>query len=344
METKILKIQDIKKDVENITLAAEIIKGGGLVAMPTETVYGLFANALNGAAVSKIFKAKGRPQDNPLIVHIEAFDDIYRLAKEVPEKAVSLARAFWPGPLTLVLPKKDVVPQEISRGLDTVAIRMPLHEIARAVIKKSGLPLAAPSANISGFPSPTAVQHVIDDMTGRIDAIVDGGESSVGIESTVLSLAGDTPLLLRPGSITQDDIESIIGEITLAKSILSPMAHNEKAQSPGMKHRHYAPRADIAVIDASYDEYVEYINKHKAKGVFALCFVGQEKDLPVKAVTMGYENDSLSQANRLFDAFRELDALGAKRVYALCPSRQGIGLAVCNRLFRAASFEILKPR
>lgn len=339
MFTEILRPDYDDKALET---AALILKSGGVVVIPTETVYGLAANAFDEKAVEKIFKAKGRPQDNPLIVHICEFDDIYGVAGEVPENARALAGAFWPGPLTIVLPKKDTVPENVSAGLPTVAVRMPSHKLARETIRLCGFPLAAPSANISGFPSPTAFTHVFDDMNSRVDAILDGGECQLGLESTVISLAGETPRLLRPGSVTLTQLRSVIGAVTVDSAVLNPLAEGVQVASPGMKHRHYAPLADVAVIKGSLDDFIVYISANIADGVMALCFEGEEDKLPVGAVSMGREDDPFSQARALFGALRELDARGAKRVYARCPSPEEVGLAVCNRLFRAAEFEILE--
>ena len=230
MKTLILNENEIEK-------AADIIKNGGLVAMPTETVYGLAANALDGKAVAKIFKAKGRPMDNPLIVHISDISQIYPLVREFPEKARILAEKFWAGPLTIILPKSDIIPDEVSAGLDTVAIRFPSNKIAQALISKS-MPLAAPSANLSGSPSPTNARHVFDDMNGRIDAIIDGGECEVGVESTVITLATDTPRLLRPGGITVEQLREAIGDVIIDDAVLNPLKSGEKAASPGMKYKH----------------------------------------------------------------------------------------------------------
>ena len=232
METEILD-GGLQKNVEK---AAKILKNGGLVAIPTETVYGLAADALNPDAVAKIFKAKGRPMDNPLIVHICRFEEIYRLVKGVPHKAKELADRYWPGPLTIILPKSDIIPKEVSAELPTVAVRMPSHPVARAIIEKTGRPLAAPSANSSGLPSPTTAKHVMDDMNGKIDAIVDGGSCDVGIESTVVTLATDPPRLLRPGGITHEQLEEVLGHVDIDPAVLSQLKEGERPASPGMKY------------------------------------------------------------------------------------------------------------
>lgn len=333
------KTYDIEKDDADIRAAAAILRDGGVVAIPTETVYGLAADAFNPEAVRNIFKAKGRPQDNPLIVHIASFDQIYDIDREVPEKAKKLAEAFWPGPLTMILPKRDEVPDVTSGGLETVAVRMPSHPIAHRIIELS-CPLAAPSANISGFPSPTAFEHVEADMTGRADAICDGGNCDVGVESTVITLACEPPVLLRPGGITKKQLESVIGEIRVADAVLNPMKAGESAPSPGMKYKHYAPKAEISIVRGNLTEFVAFVAASDADAV--LCFEGEERQFPDKiTVTFGRADDSLSQAQRLFDALRELDEKGAKKVLARSPSKEDVGLAVCNRLYRAAAFRFL---
>lgn len=338
---KTLKLEtfDINKDKKDIETAAEILRNGGIVAIPTETVYGLAADAFDSEAVKKIFEAKGRPQDNPLIVHISDFEQIYGIAREVPEKAKELAEAFWPGPLTIILPKKAEIPSETSGGLDTVAVRMPSQEVARKIISLS-CPLAAPSANISGFPSPTSFDHVEADMTGRADAICNGGDCDVGVESTVITLATEIPVLLRPGGVTLEQLESILGEVKVADAVLNPMKQDEKAESPGMKYKHYSPKAQIQIVRGNLKQFADFVNSSDCDGV--LCFEGEEKYFPDKiCVTFGKKDDSLSQAQRLFDALRELDEKGAKNVFSRSPSENGVGLAVCNRLYRAAAFRFI---
>lgn len=339
-ETLILKTENINSDIKDIETAAEILRNGGIVAIPTETVYGLAADAFNEDAVKKIFVAKGRPQDNPLIVHISSFEQIYALAREVPESAKKLADKFWPGPLTMILPKKDTVPDVTSGGLDTVAIRMPSHEIANKIIEHS-CPLAAPSANISGFPSPTAFEHVEADMVGRADAVCDGGDCQVGVESTVITLATQVPVLLRPGGVTLDELESVLGEIRVSEAVLNPMKNDEKAESPGMKYKHYSPEAQLTVVRGNINEFASFVSDSDCDAV--LCFEGEEANFDdrIAAVTFGKENDPLTQAQRLFDALRELDDKGAKKVYVRSPSKNGVGLAVCNRLYRAAAFRFI---
>lgn len=332
METKLFGTSEY-----DIAEAGKMIAEGKLVAFPTETVYGLGANALNEEAVRNIYLAKGRPSDNPLIIHIAEKEDIVPLVKEVTPKAKALIDAFFPAPLTIILNKSDKVGKVVSGGLDTVAVRMPKNEIARKLIKASGCPIAAPSANTSGLPSPTRVKYVIDDMMGKIDGIIDGGDCEYGVESTVITLATDVPTLLRPGAITKEMIEAVIGEITVAPAVLEGMKNDEVAASPGMKYKHYAPKAKVVIVNADKKEYEKFVNAQK--GAFALCFDDDEVTIP--KVTFGRENDDLSQAKELFDALRELDEMGAKKVYARIPHKDGVGMAVYNRLIRAAAFCII---
>lgn len=332
MQTKILT-----PDEKDIQIAGKILADGGLVAFPTETVYGLGADALNDEAVKNIYAAKGRPSDNPLIVHIAEKDDIKPLVREVTPKAKALMDAFFPGPLTIILPKSDKVGKTVSGGLDTVAVRMPINETAHALIKASGCPIAAPSANTSGLPSPTRAKYVIDDMIGKIDAIIDGGDCEYGVESTVITLAAEVPTLLRPGAITKEMLESVIGEVYVAPAVLEGMKDNEVAASPGMKYKHYAPKAKVVIVKGDKEKYEKFVNSRK--NAYALCFDGDNITIP--KVTYGRENDDLSQARELFDALRHLDELGAEKVYAHIPHKDGVGMAVYNRLIRAAAFCVI---
>lgn len=329
---------------DNIIIAAGVLKNGGLVAIPTETVYGLAADALNGKAVAKIFEAKGRPADNPLIVHIANFEDIerFKLVREIPESAFKLAKSFWPGPLTIIMKKGDVIPDEVSAGLDTVAIRLPSHPSARAIINAANIPLAAPSANLSGSPSPTTAQHVINDMDGKIDAVFDGGACSVGVESTVLTLAEGTPRLLRPGKVTLEELRSVLGEVALDPAVLSKLKEGQKAASPGMKYKHYAPRANVILLKCSDDEFIAYVNRNSGGGVAALCCDEDTDKLCAKYISLGRRNDYEAHAQRLFDSLRRIDGYGdIHTVYTRLPSTDGVGLAVYNRLIRAAGFEVI---
>lgn len=332
MCTKILTTNE-----NDINIAGAIIKNGGLVAFPTETVYGLGANALNDEAVKNIYVAKGRPSDNPLIVHIAEKGDIVPLVKEVTPKAQALIDEFFPAPLTIILKKSALIGDTVSGGLDTVAIRMPQNEIARKLIKASGCPVAAPSANTSGLPSPTRAKYVIEDMNGKIDAIIDGGDCEFGVESTVITLATEKPTLLRPGAVTKEMIESVIGEIDVASAVLEGMKNDEVAASPGMKYKHYSPNAKVVIVNASKEKYESFVNAKK--DAFALCF--DDDNVTIPKVTYGKENDDLSQAKELFDALRMLDEQGATKVYARIPNTDGVGMAVYNRLIRAAAFNII---
>ncbi|HAN44844.1 MAG TPA: threonylcarbamoyl-AMP synthase [Ruminococcaceae bacterium] len=342
LDTQIIKIEDInnpQNEMQKIKAAADILKNGGLVCIPTETVYGLAANALDKSAVANIFKAKGRPQDNPLIVHISDIDMLAELASAVPKSAARLAESFWPGPLTIILPKSDIIPDVTSAGMQTVAVRMPSNKIACEIISAAGLPLAAPSANLSGSPSPTSAKHCVDDMLGRVDAIVDGGECLFGLESTVVSLAGEKPRLLRPGAVTLEQLKEVLGKVEVDNAVLNKMAENEQAASPGMKYKHYAPKAKVVIIKSTLEKYADFVNRQG--DVWAMCFDGEQAKLNKPYVTYGHKSNPSEQANRLFEVLRSLDEKGAKLVYARCPDTNGIGLAVYNRLLRAAAFEII---
>lgn len=333
-----MKTQLLGSDGNSLLRAASILADGGLVAIPTETVYGLAANALDEQAVSSIFKAKGRPQDNPLIVHVSCYEEIAPLVKEVDPRLPALAEKFWPGPLTVIMPKSDRVPYVTSGGLDTVAIRMPSHPVANEIIRLAGVPLAAPSANSSGKPSPTRASHVLQDMDGKIEAIVDGGECDIGVESTVITLATPVPTLLRPGGITPEQLEEVLGEIEISPAVFAALEEGQRVQSPGMKYKHYAPKAIVTIVDGTYDKYSFFMSLTENSA--AVCFEGEGKDFSV-SVEYGRKGDSLSQARGLFDALRLVDETGCGRAYVRCPERNGVGLAVYNRLLRAAAFREL---
>lgn len=338
METLLLK----GDNPQDIARAGAILRSGGLVAIPTETVYGLAANALDGEAVRRVYQAKGRPSDNPLIVHISEFSQLSPLVRWAPENVRKLAEAFWPGPLTVILPKSGLIPPETSGGLSTVAIRMPAHPAARAVIQAAGVPLAAPSANLSGRPSPTSFSHVREDLFGRVDALLDGGDCGVGVESTVLTLAEGTPRVLRPGGVTVEQLRAVLGDVEVDPAVLHRLEEGRTASSPGMKYRHYAPKANVILTDASPSVYEDYVNQRP--DCCALCF---DEDIPylrVPFVSYGDRYDGAAQAHRLFSALHRLDQLGAGTVYARIPSRRGVGLAVYNRLVRAAGFQRIRPQ
>lgn len=336
----------MKTEVINITTeyeralieAKRLINDGEVVGIPTETVYGLGANALNEDAVKKIFVAKGRPSDNPLIVHIAKFEDLKPLVKEIPEKVKIMSDAFWPAPLTMIMKKSDKVSDVVSGNLDTVAVRMPKSDYARAIIESCGCPVAAPSANLSGSPSPTNAKYVYDDMNGRIPLIIDGGNCEIGVESTVISFAEDPPRLLRPGGITLEEMTELIGEIVVDDAVLNKLEEGAVASSPGMKYKHYAPSADITIIKSDFETFKKLCECEE--DVTALVFDGEEKELSCPAISYGDKNDGYSQSARLFDALRELDEMGAYKVYARCPDTKGMGLAVYNRLIRAAGFKM----
>lgn len=336
MQTEVINIE--AEYDRALSESARLIKDGQVVAIPTETVYGLAANALDEEAVQKIYIAKGRPSDNPLIVHISDISELSTLVADIPEKVKTMAEKFWPGPLTMIMKKSGVIPSVTSGGLDTVAVRMPESEYARSIIKACGVPLAAPSANLSGSPSPTNAKYVFDDMNGRIPLIIDGGKSKIGVESTVITFATGIPTVLRPGGVTVEEIRTTIGEVNVDDAVLHELKNGEKAASPGMKYKHYAPSADITILKGSLEQFIEYT---RGKDFFALVFEGEEKHFK-NAVTFGLPLDAVSEANRLFDALRELDEKGAKTVYARCPELSGVGLAVYNRLIRSAGFNIIE--
>lgn len=331
----------LNADQNGVQQAGQLLKDGQTVAIPTETVYGLAADGLNGEAVARIFQAKGRPADNPLILHIAYLKDWEPLVTHIPDNARKLADAFWPGPLTIILPAADIVPKEVTAGLSTVAVRFPAHPVARAVIKAAGRPLAAPSANRSGAPSPTNAKRVLEDMDGRIAAIVDGGDCQVGVESTVVDLSGHTPRLLRPGGVTPEQLQAVLGDLVIDPAVTAQLEEGAKAASPGMKYKHYAPKAKVVLVKASPSAFATFVNQRKAEHPTALCFDGEQHLLQVPTLTYGKRNDPAAQAKAVFDALRRLDEMGATVVYAACPDSQGIGLAVYNRLLRAAGFEVI---
>ena len=319
--------------------ACEYIDNKQVVALPTETVYGLFADATSSCACEEIFKAKERPMDNPLIVHICDYNMLKKVAAEIPEDALKLADIFWPGPLTIILKKSDIIPDAVSAGLDTVGIRMPQNPVILEIISKTGLPLAGPSANRSGRPSPTDAQYVYDDLKGRIPLIVDGGSCRVGVVSTDLSLAGERPVIFRPGYITPKQISDVLGkEVLLSKGITEELKSDDKVQSPGLKHKHYAPKCEVTIINASFEKYKEQLLQDNA---VAFCFEEYAQKLECISVVYGKENDSASQAAGLFAALRKLDEIGAEKAYATMPTMDDVGLAVYNRLLRSAEFRVV---
>ena len=329
-------------DEDTAKIAAEIIKNGGLVAIPTETVYGLGANGLDPDAVSKIFAAKGRPQDNPLILHLWGAEQIEEFCHHIPQAAYTLAERFWPGPLTMVLPARSVVPKCTTAGLSTVAVRCPDSEVTREIIRLSGVPVAAPSANISGKPSTTTAEHVRHDHDGRIDAIVDGGKCRVGVESTIVDLTEDRPRLLRPGGITPEQLYEVLGDLVVDKAVTAQIDADAVVKAPGMKYRHYAPDCQVLIVAGSRQKAADYIRDHYQDGDRVLCF---EEELPLYArcapLSYGKEADVDTLSAGLFAALRELDDPKVHRVFARCPVGGGVAYAVQNRLKKAAAFHII---
>ena len=327
---------------ETAETAAKIIKNGGLVAIPTETVYGLGANGLSPEAVAKIFIAKGRPQDNPLILHIADAAQMDGLCHSIPESAYRLAEKFWPGPLTLVLPARDIVPKCTTGGLSTVAVRCPDNDITRQIIRLAGVPVAAPSANISGKPSTTTAQHVLHDHDGRIEAVVDGGPCRVGVESTIVDLTEDRPRLLRPGGITPEQLIEVLGDLVVDKAVTGQINNDAVVKAPGMKYRHYAPDCQVMIVSGSREAASRYIHAHFEDGDRVLCF---EEELGLYAdcapLSYGKEADVASLSAGLFAALRILDEGGVARVFARCPEGGGVAYAVQNRLKKAAGFHII---
>ena len=325
--------------------ASDIIKNGGLVALPTETVYGLGANGLDPDAVKKIFEAKGRPQDNPLILHICGPEQMEDLCHHIPPAAYALAEAFWPGPLTMVLPAKDIVPLSTRANLPSVAIRCPDCQITRDIIRLSGVPIAAPSANISGKPSTTTAEHVRHDHDGRIDCIVDGGPCRVGVESTIVDLTEDTPRLLRPGGIGPEQLRAVLGDIIIDKAVTASVDKDAVVKAPGMKYRHYAPDCRVLIVEGDLPAAVSYVKKHWIPGNRVLCFAEElEAFAPFDPLAYGQEADPDSLMAGLFAALRELDDPAIGTVFARCPKGSGKALAVQNRLAKAAGFTYINPR
>lgn len=336
METILLSDSD-----SDIADAAEMIRDGLVVGIPTETVYGLGANALDENAVRSVFSAKGRPADNPLIVHLSDFSHAVNYTESIPELAYKLAERFCPGPLTMVLPKNDSIPMITSGGLDTVGIRVPSHPVMHRIIELSGCPIAAPSANTSGLPSPTTAAHVMSDMNGRIAAVLDGGSSEFGVESTVISFDGDNSVrILRPGAVTREMLLEVCGEVVIDPAILKEVGEGAKVASPGMKYKHYSPKADVIMVEGGIGDFTRLVSENYCDSVYSLIFDGDEENFPFRHLTYGA--DSLQQAHLLFQRLRELDEIGAKKVYARAPSKDGVGLAVYNRLIRAAGFEVIR--
>lgn len=343
--TFISKIDEKNIDKIEIKKQAEILKKGNTVIFPTETVYGLGANALDEKAVSKIYEAKGRPSDNPLIVHIYDKHQVEELAKDISPKAHVVMDKFWPGPITIILNKKDIVPSRTSGGLDTVAIRMPSNPIAKELLKETNLPIAAPSANISGRPSPTKANHVYEEMNNRVDGIILGGDCTFGLESTVLDLTNDIPTILRPGSVTKEDLESVIGQVNIDPA-LENKEDNIKAKAPGMKYKHYSPNADVFIVSGGEKEVAEKINalvlennKNNIKSVI-LC-IEEHKNL-YKGDTIILGRDLQEVGSNLFDSLIMADKKGYDVVYTEAFENKGVGRAIMNRLLKSAGYKVIK--
>lgn len=350
METEVLVVKENNIDdkaLEGIKRAGEIIKKGGLVAFPTETVYGLGGDGLNPESSKKIYAAKGRPSDNPLIVHVSNMEDVKDIVKEVPESAIKLANAFWPGPLTMIMNKNDRVPYETTGGLDTVAIRMPNNKIALALIEASGGYIAAPSANISGRPSPTLAKYCEEDLSGKIEMIIDGGQVGIGLESTIVDLTSEIPMILRPGYITAEMLKDVLGEISIDKTIIDSSS-TERPKAPGMKYRHYAPKGELTIIQGDQDKVVSFINSKAKEAKAAGKKVGvigtdatkglYEADV-VKSV--GNREDESTIAHELFKVLREFDDEQIDIMYSESFDDSGIGQAIMNRLLKAAGHNVI---
>ena len=329
------------KDYESsISRAAEILTKSGIVAIPTETVYGLAASAYDETAIEKVFIAKGRPQDNPLIVHICNNAMLHSVACNIPSIALKCAEIFWPGPFTMVLPKTEKAAKNVTAGLESVAVRMPDNKVALDIIEKSGLPLAAPSANTSGSPSPTSANHVKADLDGKIDAIVFGEDCKVGVESTVVSFVCNPPRLLRPGGITAEQLKKIIPDIVIDNAVLSEPQKDAKVESPGMKYKHYAPKTEAYLVEGESKEFVNFVNAQTASA--AICFEEESEKIAIQKLCYGLCENEETLAKNVFSVLREIDNLNLDKVYIHAPSKSGVGLAVYNRLLRAAGFKVIK--
>ena len=359
MKTKVIEIESPQKPRdEELLEGARILREGGLVAFPTETVYGLGANALDEEAARKIYEAKGRPSDNPLIAHVSAMEEVYPLVSQVSEKAKKLMDAFWPGPMTLIFPKSDLVPYGTTGGLDTVAVRMPSAPVANRLIALAGVPVAAPSANTSGRPSPTTAQHVLQDMDGRIDMIIDGGPVGIGVESTIVDVSVETPTVLRPGAITMEMLEEVLGEVQIDPAILGPVSADLRPKAPGMKYKHYAPKADLTLVEPEdgdmespdslerMTEKVRQLAEEKlAEGfrVGIICTDESRQTYPKGLVrSIGSRTRRETVAHNLYALLREFDDLKADYIFSESFPEDHLGQAIMNRLSKAAGYHIVK--
>ena len=335
MNTERLTAADVER-------AAATLARGGLLGIPTETVYGLGANGLDPEAVAHIFEAKGRPQDNPLILHVPSAEWLARYCADIPAAAYTLAERFWPGPLTMILRRKPVVPDAVTAGLDTVGMRCPAHPVCRAIIAAAGVPVAAPSGNTSGRPSPTNMADMLEDMDGKIDGIVDGGPCSVGVESTIIDLTEQPPRLLRPGGVTLEELRDALGEVAVDPAVTRLMGAGEHPRAPGMKYRHYAPKAPVTVVKGDAAATAAYIRDHLGEGEGVVCFdeyAGLYAGHTVEK--LGPATDKAAQARNVFDALRAFDGTDVTAIWSQCPDEGGIGLAISNRLNKAAGFHIV---
>ena len=347
MKTEVIRITDIEKQSADIYRAATLIKNGGIVVIPTETVYGLGGDGTNPASSQKIYEAKGRPSDNPLIIHIAEPTDAEKYAY-TNALYYRLASAFMPGPLTVILPKKDIVPYQTTGGLETVAIRCPAHPVAHEIIRAAGVPIAAPSANISGRPSATEVEYVIEDFDGRVDMIVDGGACEIGLESTIVLVTSDSGkeglVLLRPGAITYDALCCVCDNVSISPTLEGVLKEDEHPLSPGMKYRHYAPSAPFILLDGDGDDVIEFLqNEQMTKRCAILCYDEESSLLKNELLLpIGKKDDKVSHARTLFSRLRECDHIKPDVIYAHMPDREGLGLALYNRMIRAAAHTVLK--
>lgn len=340
-------VDDIDREV--MEEASLVLRRGGMVAFPTETVYGLGADALDGKASAKIYAAKGRPSDNPLIVHISDIEQLENLVREIPDNARKLMDAFWPGPLTLVFKKSKSVPDGTTGGLDTVAVRMPNHNVALELIRTSKVAIAAPSANTSGRPSPTTAKHVEDDLTGKIDMIIDGGAVGIGIESTIVDVTSDIPVVLRPGYITMDMIEEVVGSVSIDKAITGPLSSDVKPKAPGMKYKHYAPKADLIMFEGELDKVVEHINFLTDKNIKSAIKTGiiaseETKDMYKNGeiLMIGSRNNEDTIAHNLYGVLRKFDDMNVDVIYGETFDDNRLGQAIMNRLLKAAGYHVEK--
>ena len=341
MKTEHIKITDTVAQEKDLCRAAAILRSGGLVVFPTETVYGLGGNATRDEAAKKIYAAKGRPSDNPLIIHIADPADAEQYAV-TNALYYRLAKAFMPGPLTVILPRKNTIPKSTTGGLDSVAVRCPSHPVAHRLIELCGVAIAAPSANLSGKPSPTSAAHVAQDMDGRVDMILDGGESEIGLESTIVKIEGDGLILLRPGGITRDALSLLCDKVTVADAVLHQLAENERPLSPGMKYRHYAPTAPLVLLSGNEADVLRYLQTEAASRKCAILCYDEECEALASGILfpVGKKDDLAKQAHRLFAALREADGIDAEIIYAHLPPQDGLGLALYNRLIRAAAHTV----